>query len=73
MKILKAILLLSAGITVALRLFSYENQAFLPDKSVEIMNIISFTAAGICIVSALIWVFILKREEKKKREENREE
>lgn len=73
MKILKAILLLSAGIVVVLRLFAYENEAFLPEGSAEIMNIISFTAAGVCLITALVWIVIIKKEEKKKKEDNNEE
>ncbi len=65
MKILKILLLLSAGITVILRLFSYNNSEFLDPGTVKLLNIISIVSAAICLVCALIWVIIIKTEEKR--------
>lgn len=72
MKILKTLLLLSAGITVVLRLFAYNNSDFLGPDTVKLLNIISMVSAAICLICALIWVCILKAEEKKVQENEKE-
>ena len=72
MKILKAILLLSAFLAVTLRLLTYQDAQFLGDKTV-IFDTIAFVSMGVCLVCALIWVVILKKEEKaNKAKENQE-
>lgn len=73
MKILKAILLISALLGVALRLFAYENAAFLGEENAKILNLLAFAAMGVCIVCALIWVAVLKKEEKAVKEESQKE
>lgn len=65
MKILKLLLLLSAGVTVVLRLFAYNNSAFLDPGVVKLLNIISIAAAALCLMCALIWIIIIKKEEKR--------
>ncbi|MBR3767699.1 MAG: hypothetical protein IKL10_05610 [Clostridia bacterium] len=73
MKVLKIILLISAGLTVALRLFTYENTGFVGEETARLLNIISIVSAGICLLSALIWVLILKKEEKSKKKNGEED
>lgn len=65
MKILKLLLLLSAAVTVILRLFSYENTEFMAPETVKLLNIISIVSACVCVVCALIWIIIIKAEQKK--------
>ena len=76
MKLLKAVLLISAFLAVTLRLLAHQNAEFLGDKT-EICNITAFAAMGVCLVCALIWAVILKKEEKanksKEEELNEEE
>ena len=67
MIILKILLLLTAGATVVLRLFVSENAAFVSPETVKLLNIISIVSACICIVCALIWVVLIKLDEKKKK------
>lgn len=65
MKVLKLILLLSAAVTVILRLFSYNNTDFLDENTVTLLNIISIAAAAVCLICAIILIIILKKEEKR--------
>lgn len=73
MKILKAILLLSAFSAVVLRLFTYENSAVIGEDKAGLLNIAAVAAAVICLISALIWVYLLKKEEKADKEKSDEE
>ncbi len=73
MKILKAVLLLSAFLSVVLRLFSYENSSFLSEVTVKYLNIAALASMLICIITALIWAIKLKKEEKAKKENTDEE
>ncbi len=68
MKILKAVLLISAFLAVVLRLFTYENVAFINEAALKGANIAAFVSAGVCIITAVIWAVILKKEEKKNKE-----
>ena len=68
MKILKTVLLISAFLAVVLRLFTYENVAFISEGALKAANIAAFVSAGVCIVTVLIWAVILKKEEKKNKE-----
>lgn len=72
MKILKAILLLSAFLAVSLRLLTYENAEFLGEKTV-IFNTVAFVSMGVCLVCALIWIIILKKEEKADKGKEKQE
>lgn len=76
MKLLKAVLLISAFLSVTLRLLTEQNAEFLGDKA-AVCDIIAFASMGICLICALIWVIILKKEEKanknKEEEQNEEE
>ena len=63
MKILKAILLISAFFAVSLRLLTYENAEFLGETA-SLFNTIAFVSAGICVAAAVIWIIIIKKEEK---------
>lgn len=63
MKILKAILLISAFFAVSLRLLTYENAEFLGETA-SLFNTIAFVSAGVCVLTALIWILIIKKEEK---------
>ena len=63
MILLKSILLLSAFAAVSLRLLAHNNAEFLGETA-DILNIIAFIAMGICLVCAIIWIIILKKEEK---------
>ena len=65
MKILKFLLLLSAGATVVLRLFAHNNESVLDPETVRLLNIVSFVSAGVCLICALIWIIIIKRQERK--------
>ena len=63
MIILKAVLLLSAFTAIVLRLVAHKyGEAF--GETAATMNIIAFVAMGICLVCALIWCVIIKKEEK---------
>ena len=63
MIILKAILLISAFAAITLRLVAHKyGEAF--GEAAATMNIIAFIAMGICLVCALIWCVIIKKEEK---------
>lgn len=73
MKILKAILLISAFLAVVLRLFTYENSGFIGDDTTGIMNVTAIISAVICVISALIWIYLLKKEEKASDEKTDEE
>ena len=74
MIILKAILIISAFLTVSLRLLVTENAEFLGQELANGLNIVGFVSAGVCLISALIWIILLKKEEKNKKEkENNEE
>lgn len=68
MKLLKILLLLSAGITVILRLFTYNNAEFLDSAEIQLLNIISIAAAAVCLVCALIWIIVIKINEKRGKE-----
>lgn len=68
MKILKLLLLISAGITVVLRLFLHNNSGFLNADTIKLLNIISIAAAIICVICALVWVLIIKKEEREGKE-----
>lgn len=70
MKILKVLLLISAGITVVLRLFTYENSSFMSQEAVRICNIICIAAAAVCVACAAIWVIKIKKDEKKQKNDN---
>lgn len=70
MKLLKGILLVSAFLAVSLRLLAYENAEFLGDRAL-LYNIIAIIAAAVCLISALIWGGILKKQEKEQK--NQEE
>ncbi len=70
MKLLKGILLVSAFLAVSLRLLAYENAEFLGDRA-QLYNIIAIIAAAVCLISALIWGGILKKQEKEQK--NQEE
>ena len=72
MKILKAILLLTAFLAVSLRLLTYENAEFLGEKTV-IFNTVAFVSMGVCLVCALIWIIILKKEEKANKGKEKQE
>ncbi len=63
MIILKAILLISAFAAVSLRLFAHNNAETLGDTA-GTLNIIALIAMGVCLVCALIWCIIIKKEEK---------
>ena len=63
MKILKAILLISAFFAVSLRLLTYENAEFLGETA-SLFNTIAFVSGGICLLTALIWILLIKKEEK---------
>ena len=63
MKILKAILLISAFFAVSLRLLTYENAEFLGETA-SLLNTIAFVSGGICLLTALIWILLIKKEEK---------
>lgn len=63
MKVLKAILLISAFFAVVLRLLAHENADFL-GESAQIYNIIAIVSAGVCLVTAVIWALIIKKQEK---------
>lgn len=67
MKILKAILLISAFLAVSLRLLAYENAEFLGEKA-QLCNIIAIVAAVVCFVCALIWGGIIKKQEKEQKD-----
>lgn len=73
MKVLKAILLISAFFGVVLRLFAYENSAYIGEENAKYLNILALIAMGVCIVCALIWVMKLKKEEKAEKEKTDEE
>ena len=63
MIILKAVLLLSAFTAIVLRLVAHKyGEAF--GETAATMNIIAFVAMGVCLVCALIWCVIIKKEEK---------
>lgn len=70
MKIVKAILLMSAALVVILRLFSHENAAFLSPEQIDLMNIISIVSAAVCVICAVIWIISIKKNEKKENEED---
>lgn len=70
MKILKAILLISAFLAVVLRLFTYENSDFIGEDSTGLLNILAIAAAVVCVAAALIWAYLLKKEEKASKNEN---
>ena len=72
MKILKAILLISAFFAVSIRLLTYENAEFL-GESTSLLNTIAFISGGVCIVCALIWVIILKKEEKAEKNKDKQD
>ncbi len=72
MKILKAILLISAFVALVLRFFGYKYAEMLGDK-VTLFNIIAVVSSVICVVCALIWVCILKKEEKANKDKTDEE
>ncbi|MBR2411275.1 MAG: hypothetical protein IKB08_06080 [Clostridia bacterium] len=63
MKILKAILLISAFLAVVLRLLAYENAEFL-GESAQLYNIIAVVSAAVCLITAIIWALIIKKQEK---------
>lgn len=69
MKLLKVLLLISAGITVVLRLFTYENSSFMSQEAVRICNIIGVVAATVCVGCAAIWVIRVRKDEKKQKNE----
>ncbi len=71
MKIVKIVLLITAAITVILRLFSYENAAFITPETLKLMNIISIVSACICVISAVIWMISVKKSEKAEKEKNK--
>ncbi len=71
MKILKAVLLISAFLAVVLRLFTYENVAVISEGTLKVANIAAFVSAGVCVITALIWAVILKKEEKKNKEKEK--
>lgn len=63
MIILKAILLLSAFAAITLRLVAHKyGEAF--GDTAGTLNIIAFVAMGVCLICALIWCIIIKKEEK---------
>ncbi len=68
MKLLKILLLLSAGITVVLRLFTYNNADFIDPADAQLLNIVSIAAAAVCLICAVIWIIIIKKEEKRGKE-----
>lgn len=70
--ILKAILMISAFVALVLRFFGYKYAEMLGDK-VTLFNIIAVICAVICVVSALIWAYIIKKEEKASNEKEDEE
>lgn len=71
MIILKAILLISAFAAITLRLVAHKyGEAF--GETAATMNIIAFVAMGICLVCALIWCVIIKKEEKAQKAETEE-
>ncbi len=72
MKILKVILLISAFLAVVLRLLAYENAEFLGENT-AVINTVAFIAAGVCVITALIWAGILKKQEKEQKSEEDEE
>lgn len=74
MIILKAVLLLSAFAAVTLRLFAHKYAEAI-GASAEAINIIAFCALGVCLLCAVIWCVIIKKEEKaqKAAEEKSEE
>ena len=63
MIILKAILLISAFAAVSLRLFAHNNAETLGDTA-GTLNIVALIAMGVCLICALIWCVIIKKEEK---------
>ncbi len=71
MVILKAILLISAFAAVSLRLLADKNADFL-GATADTLNIIAFVSMGICLVCAVIWAIILKKEEKANKEKEEE-
>ena len=71
MKILKAILLISAFFAVSLRLLTYENAEFLGETA-SLFNTIAFISAGVCVLAALIWILIIKKEEKANKDNEAE-
>lgn len=73
MVILKAFLLLSAGITVILRLFTYNHAQSLDPATIKLLNIISIVSAVVCLVCALVWICIIKIKEKKNGDKKNEE
>lgn len=71
MIILKAILLISAFAAITLRLVAHKyGEAF--GETAATMNIIAFVAMGICLICALIWCVIIKKEEKAQKAETEE-
>jgi Na+/melibiose symporter-like transporter len=74
MIILKAILLINAFAAVSLRLFAHNNAQTLGDTA-GTLNIVALIAMGVCLICALIWCVIIKKEEKaqKAAEEKSEE
>lgn len=72
MKLLKAVLLISAFFAVVLRLLAYENAEFL-GESAAVYNIIAVVSAAVCLVTAIIWAVIIKKQEKEKKNDENEE
>lgn len=70
MNAVKTVLLLSAAITVVLRLFVYENALSLSTETVKLLNIICVVSAVVCVACASIWVAVLKIGEKKNKKKD---
>lgn len=72
MKILKAILLISAFFAVVLRLLAHENAEFL-GESAQLYNIIAVVCAAVCLITAIIWAVIIKKQEKEQKSDEEHE
>lgn len=72
MIILKAVLLISAFAAVTLRLFAHKYAEAI-GASAEAINIIAFIAMGVCLLCAVIWCVIIKKEEKAQKEKDDEQ
>ncbi len=72
MVLLKAILLISAFLSVSLRLLAYQNAELLGARA-DTYNLIAFISMGVCFICAGIWVIIIKKEEKANKDKDTQE
>lgn len=68
MKLVKALLILSAAVLAVTRFVTFKYDAAIPAEMKKPLFLVCVVSAAVCLACAAVWVVQVKKEEKKNKE-----